>query len=177
MNLTYLHNFIYNLESENNYIIIPQHISQYALYSAQFILFTAILGFFLQYNLMAILMTLLYLTTLLHWYKVTFYSLIKIIDIIIANTCFILVTFRESKRFGKYRKIWFYSLYTSLTAFIINEILLYRDYFNNNNEYIYIRSTITHMIFIHILPCLTCCYCKISDYKLTFCIKIRLIYI
>ena len=50
MNLTYLHNFIYNLESKNNYILIPQHISHYAFYSAQTILFTSILGFYLKYT-------------------------------------------------------------------------------------------------------------------------------
>jgi hypothetical protein len=168
MNLTYLHNFIYNLESKNNYILIPQHISHYAFYSAQTILFTSILGFYLKYTLMASLMILLYLSTLLHWYKVTYSSLIKIVDIIIAKTCFLLVTFRESKRFNKYRKLWFYALYTSLFAFTINEILLYYNKNSPNMQYIYIRSTIIHMIFIHFLPCLTWCYCAISSYKLNF---------
>jgi hypothetical protein len=164
MNLTYIQNFLYNLESKNNYILIPQHISQYALYSAQSILVTALLAFYYKYIIFASFMILLYFSTLLHWYKVTHFSLIKIIDIILANTCFLLVTFRELKRFGKYRKLWFYALYTSLFAFTINEILFYYNLNKSSNmEYIYIRSTIIHMIFIHFIPCVTYCYCVILN--------------
>lgn len=157
-NITQIHDILFNLDAPNNRIIVPQHISRYALISAQSILMSSITGFYYKYYFMATILVFLYVSTLLHWYKVTYYSLIKIVDTLLAITCLVLVTFRESKRFlPPHRKLWYYSLCISLSAFTINELLFYYHTSKNQlTEFFYYQNTFVHMIFLHLLPNFVC---------------------
>ena len=172
-------------------ILVPQHISKNALYSAQAFIILSCVAFMYKYYNLFILLFMLYISSLLHWRKVKYFSLIKVIDIILAFLTISVITFYDITRFCPfYRNIWYYSVFIISTAFTTNEILFYYqilryknkiidkpckkyhyfslEYTNPNTiqrEFAYYRSTYTHMIFIHIVPSIVSSYCAIkSDY-------------
>jgi hypothetical protein len=168
-------------------ILIPQHISRVALCSVQFILFIFYLAYIYEYNRLCVLLSGLYVSSMLHWNKVQYQGIIKTTDIIFVNSVFIHVTVFDCKRFIHPYK-WYITAIISIFAFILNEYLFYHqvlkyknktviytgkywyfsiDYTNPNTierEYAYYRSTITHMVFVHVLPTSVCAYLGISSY-------------
>jgi len=179
------------IQHEDNDIAIPQHISKKAFYSIQFILLDGLLAIKLCYYRLAITLLCLYITSILHWNKVKYVSMVKIIDIILATGTILQVTYIDSYRFTEYYfNLWNYSVNLCICTFFLNEILFYfqvlsqnnkvlKDhmnckyyyfslyYSNPNTEYrelCYKRSAYTHMLFIHIFPTVACAYCAIMSH-------------
>jgi hypothetical protein len=115
---------------ENEFIdkdlLIPRHISYYALYSAQFILMDFIVAIQLEYYRAAFLLIGLYISTLLHWRKVYRISIIKKLDILFAVLSFVNLTFIDKYRFLPfYRSVWDITVVCILSLFLMNEYLFY----------------------------------------------------
>ena len=85
----------------------------------------------------------------------------EVADIAMAFTVMMHISFVDSMHFAPgYRAIWASSVLVSSCAFIVNEIVFYYQLKNDGKrEWVYIRSTYTHMFFLHALPPLTCWYC------------------
>lgn len=142
-------------------MIVPQHISRKAFYSAQFLLVGSAAAFYYCYYVLSFLLFCLYSTTMLHWNKVMRISFIKVADIAMAFTVMMHISFVDSMHFAPgYRAIWASSVLVSSCAFIVNEIVFYYQLkHDGEKEWVYLRSTYTHMFFLHAVPPLTCWYC------------------
>jgi len=174
----------------DNIVLIPQHISRIAFISVQFILFVCYLAYIYEYNRLFVLLFGLYVSSILHWNKVQYEGIVKTIDILLANGVILHVTIFDCYRYSKsHRFLWYNTVFITVSAFIINEYLFYHQVLKNKNknvqftnkywyflldytnpntmnrELAYYRSTITHMIFIHILPTTVCAYSAISAYN------------
>ena len=155
---------------KNNEILIPQHISRKAFYSAQSFVLLSYLAYCLQFYKLGILSLCLYFSTLIHWNKVMRISVIKIIDIILTVTNVISVTFYDDDMFDEQNKIiWRYAMSITTIAFITNEVVFYISISNTlpntiKRELVYYRSVYVHMFFLHFFQPSTCAYCAISTF-------------
>ena len=178
------------LQHEDRDILIPQHISKQALYSAQFILMDAILAFVLKYYGTGFLLSFVYVTTLLHWRKVYRVSVIKTLDILFASMTLLNMTWVDKYRFSKELiPVWDITFASILSLFVLNEVLFYyqvvkykkEDQIQEQSprrkfgffslktskpnteyrEYCYQRNVYMHMICIHIIPTTLCAFCAI----------------
>jgi len=148
-------------------LLIPQNISRMGLYSGQIVLLNSLVAYYYEYYLLSGLLFVLYITTLIHWNKIYSKSLVKTVDITFAVISILSVTFRDSLRFmPKYAALWYLSISTSIVVFIVNECLLYYQLslpMITDKTYIYNISVITHIIFLHFMPNLTCIICIIGS--------------
>jgi hypothetical protein len=144
-------------------LLIPQHISRIGLYSGQIVLLNSIASYYYDYYLLASLLFVLYITTLIHWNKIYKNGMVKTLDIIFALLCMLSVTFRDSLRFTpEYAALWYASISTSIVVFVVNECLLYYQLslpMITDKTYIYNISVVTHIIFLHFMPNITCVIC------------------
>lgn len=107
---------IYLQHTDKN-ICIPQHISRYGIYTGQIFLFTSILSYLYNYNSLSFIGAILYITTLLHWYKLKDNGLIKYIDIVTVTFTVSSVSFYDSTFFCPVdKKICFFSSFLSIVA-------------------------------------------------------------
>jgi hypothetical protein len=162
---------------------VPQHISRYGIYSGHLFLVNAICNYLYNYNWLAFIGLSLYITTMLHWYKIKDNGLIKYIDI---TTCIITissVTFYDSYFFCyKDRLAWLFTTFVSIVAYSINKyICFYQQHFNGSvyfltdepyhylslkytrpntlqRELSYKYSVYIHIIFLHANLGLVCIY-------------------
>jgi len=174
-------------------ILIPQHISRRAFYSAPFILMDAIVGFYLgpHYYRISSLMVCLFFTTLLHWNKVMTWEKghIKKIDIVLASTSILSLHLIEKHHFvSPYREIWNATFWLTCFLFLMNETLFYFQIYRYSldkstrepkkyhyfslavsapqtqyREYCYYRNVYTHMAVVHMLPATMSAYCAIMS--------------
>jgi len=170
------------LQHEDPEILIPQHISRKAFYSATGFLINAIISFIFDYKISAPLLFTLFVTTLLHWNKVKHKGIIKTIDIFFAVITSIYLLLVDSYRFcPEYQVYWFYGHYITVSAFVINECIFYLrttpitiyipfilrtsvfvpcsnvlTFYTKPNTYerelVYYINAYTHMFFCHIQP-------------------------
>jgi hypothetical protein len=178
------------LQHTDTDILVPQHISKKALYSAQCLIILSGIAFIYEYYKLFVLLFLLYISSILHWSKVLYKGLVKTIDIILAFSTIITITFYDINRFCPvYQKVWYYTVTIISTAFITNEVLFYYQVLRYSNKIInrpcknywyfsleytnpntyqrelsYYRNTYTHMVFVHILPPVVSGYCGIKSY-------------
>jgi hypothetical protein len=178
------------LQHADKDILVPQHISKHALYSAQCLIILSFNAYKYEYYKLCVLLSTLYISSIFHWAKVRYKGLVKTIDIILAFSTMITITFYDINRFCPvYQNVWYYTVSIISTAFITNEVLFYYqvlryknkiinkpckyywyfslEYTNPNTyqrELAYYRSTYTHMIFVHILPPVVSGYCGIKSY-------------
>jgi hypothetical protein len=175
------------LQHNDPLVRIPQHISQKAFYTSPFFLMSSYYVYVrMGHVLLALLLFCLFFTTVGHWNKVYYSSMIKIADMFFALSVIIVATFHDSYYLESYyRNTWIYSITTSICAFTINEYVLYiritpnlkskiinRTWFIEyiephtiEREQAYYLSTYVHMFFLHILPNITCVYCVNSFVK------------
>ena len=151
-------------------ILIPQHISRQALYSAQSFALLSYLAYFLRLYKLCFLTLCLYFSTLLHWNKVMKIGIIKIVDIALTVTNVISVTFYDNGMFDDTnRLIWRRAMLVTTIAFVTNEIIFHISLQKTlpntrERELAYYRSTYTHMLFLHLFQPATCAYCAISTF-------------
>ena len=146
-------------------ILIPTYISKYGCYSSACIFIASIFVSVYKYYVTAGL------------------ALGQSIDIIIASVMIIYITAVDSVTFyPEYRILWYCTVAIIASVFIVNELLLYYQvktriydessavkfsYFSLNytypgteqRKYAYYRSTITHILLIHLLPVIVFIYC------------------
>ena len=140
-------------------LLIPRHISRKGLYSANFVIANSIVSYYYDYRALSTLLFVLYITTLLHWNRLYRKSWIKTFDIIFAVSSILSVTLRDSRHFTpENADIWNKSISISIMAFVLNEYLLYY-YLDQSKESTHHQSVNTHILFLHILPNVTCMYC------------------
>jgi len=144
-------------------LIIPQHISFYGLLSGQFILFALLIGFLCKHYYLCLFGLGLYITTMLHWSKIQ-YDTIMYLDVLIAIFTLLIITFYYAIYFFKlqYRNVWFIVLSIATILFSLNEYF-YLNYIENNlnmNYFIQVNVFI-HIMFLHILLPLTYIYCSV----------------
>ena len=115
-------------------ICVPQHISRYGMYSAHLFLLNAICNYIYNYNSIAFIGVLLYITTMLHWYKIQNTGIIKYIDVTTSIVSLSSITFYESTFFcPSHRLIWFGSAFVSVVAYLINKYIEhYQQHFNGS---------------------------------------------
>jgi hypothetical protein len=151
-------------------ILIPQHISRQAFYSAQSFVLLSYLAYCLRFYKLSILSLCLYLSTLLHWNKVMRISVIKIVDIALTVTNVISVTFYDNGMFDDtHRLIWRRAMLVTTVAFVTNEIAFHISFSKTlpntrERELVYYRSTYIHMLFLHLFQPATCAYCAIYSF-------------
>lgn len=178
------------LQHTDKEVLIPQHISKHAVYSAQCLIILSFIAYKYEYYKLWVLLTTLYISSIFHWSKVRYKGLVKTIDIILAFSTMITITFYDINRFCPVcQNVWYFTAFIISIAFITNEILFYYQVLRYNNtiinkpcikyryfsleytnpntiqrELAYYRSTYTHIIFIHILSCIVSGYCGIKSY-------------
>ena len=176
-------------QHEHPEILIPQHISQIALYSAPLFLICSAVHLTLRYYELSALLFGLHITSVLHWSRVQRFGVIKTVDIICAVSTIGHITLQDRLRLTPlYSMIWIGTATVSITAFSINEIILYyqvtrecpRDtedimtakhyecfslkYTRPNTilrEMAYYRSTYAHIIFLHALLTIASTFCSV----------------
>lgn len=171
----------------HNEILIPQHISNYCLFSAQFILLNSLVSFNYNLKLLAALQLCLYISTLFFWKQVSHNGIEKKIDIFFVITTCSYGTYISFSLPKFYNLFWLCSVSLSMIIFITNETLFYyqvRIFYNkqikninskivkynffslkytnpntHEREMAYYRNTIVHGTCFHIFIPLSAIYC------------------
>ena len=112
-------------KDKEKYVVIPQHISKYGVYTGHCLLAVSFQAFYQKYTGLGVLLFLLYTTTILHWRKVYNKSIAKTADIITVATVVAKISFHDSIRWKNYRQLWFYCLIISGFAHLANHKLFY----------------------------------------------------
>jgi hypothetical protein len=171
----------------NNEITIPQHISIWGVISAYTFIITSIVSYSKDLKFLSIHFLMLYLTTISHWIYPKKKGFIRNLDIFTVVTLKIHGTYESLFLDNHYKYLWFSTFLLSASMFFFNEFLYYHQItkynkLNNNKiitihffsliptrpntkerEYAYKRSTLTHIIFIHIIPQLSALYCILNN--------------
>lgn len=166
-------------------ILIPKHISKYGCYSSVCMAVAGAIAIAYRFYVAGALVLAQAMLSYLNWYEVKRFSVIKVMDAMLAVLILTRITFVDSTRFpAKQQRIWITALVIILCTFVINEALLYYQvkarvfdsdpdahrapiYFSltytrtgtHEREYAYYRSTITHIAFIHLMPIIVLVYC------------------
>ena len=144
-------------------LVIPQHISFYGLISGQFILLALLIGFLCKHYYLCLFGLGLYITTMLHWSKIQ-YDTIMYLDVLITIFTLLIITFYYAIYFFKaqYRNIWFIVLAIVTIVFSLNEYF-YLNYIENNpNMGHFMQANVfIHIMFLHIMLPLTYIYCSV----------------
>jgi len=148
-------------------LLIPQDISRNGLYSALFVIANSVVAYTHEYYLLSVLLFMLYITTIIHWNKLYKKSIVKTVDIILAVSSIISVTFRDSRRFTpKYTTLWYTTITISAVVFVLNECLLYYRLSipeMREKKYVYETSVLIHILFLHIILNATCMLCIVGS--------------
>jgi len=158
-------------KDKEKYVVIPQHISKYGVYTGHCLLAVSFQAFYQKYTGLGVLLFLLYTTTILHWRKVYNKSIIKTLDVITVAAVVTKISFHDSIRWKNYRKLWFYCLIISGFAHLANHKLFYTTIVKNQEknykdksvklEKIYYINVFVHTFFLHIFIPFTASYCAL----------------
>ena len=176
-------------------LLVPQYITKWGVLTS-FVLFGfSLLTYKYKYYLLSILSLCVFISSVLHWHKMTLFGSTKIVDFILAASAFLLVTFYYNDILkGKYRRIWFVTAAVTVAIFLFNWVITYFQILNKNTtrteqkcqtEYKYFSLdytkpdtlprtlcyyyvTFVHLIFVHIVPSAVLAYCFIMSHSSTF---------
>jgi hypothetical protein len=155
-------------------ILVPQHISQYGVYTSHIFIITACHAFYENDATLGSMLLFLYITSITNWAIVYRKSIIKQIDMTIAICSIIKISLYNSNGFHEYKNMWLHALYTSISVVMINKYIFYNKIYNTNSklycipntlcrENAYYNNVIIHILCLHIfLPIITL-YCSISS--------------
>lgn len=112
---------IIELPDEN--IIFPFEISFWGCISGQFFLLNSIVLFIWNYIILAIMMAVLYVTTMFHWYKLLKKGMIRTLDMIMAVSVILRITFFDSNFMMEpaFMSLWYAYVAFSCLVFVANE--------------------------------------------------------
>jgi len=146
--------------------LIPVSISVLALsYSIPWIFIASVISTWYGQYILGVMQMVVFYTSRMHWSYITHDGLVRHIDIACATTTLCYATFVAHIYYPRLAHVWYRTLGISVFAFILNELTLYGILaYYPIGHYIYYQSVIVHMIFLHILPSVSCIYC-ISMYE------------
>lgn len=168
-------------ETSENFVFIPTSISIYGVISGQTFLFGLLICYYFKHYYLLIIIFCLYFTTVLFWRKLHYFSFLKMMDVLLAITTVLLITFYYSPTYFKpyYRYVWNYFMVFLTIVFLISEYifyskcmlkdnnessfnfypLIYTNEYSKERELEYYRSVLTHCVFLHIMPIFVYFYC------------------
>ena len=176
-------------------LLVPQYITKWGILTSFVLLGFSFLTYKYKYYLLSILSLCVFISSVLHWHKMTLFGSTKIVDFILAASAFLIVTFYYNDILkGKYKKIWFITAAVTVAIFLFNWVITYFQILNNTNvkteqkcqkeykyfsfdytlpdtlqrELCYYYVTFVHLIFVHIVPSVVLAYCFIMSHSSTF---------
>ena len=184
-----MNNFINDNDNDNGIIFIPPHLSKLCLITIHFMLLSAIVYYFLGYEMMALLLLILYVIGFIYWQKPYYNTIFKQIDFFVIMVMFCFASQYVANFKDKYKKICVIAFLFLLVIGIINETL-YRfkivglfgndkiEPFSNDFSYFTLDytypntierekccqfSVLVHCLFLHIMPNIVGLYCLIGN--------------
>ena len=170
-------------------LLVPQHITKWGVLTSFVLLGFSFLTYKYKYYLLSILSLCVFISSVLHWHKMTLFGSTKIVDFILAASAFLLVTFYYNDILkGKYKRIWYITAAITVAIFLFNWVITYFQILNNTNagteqleykyfsfdytqpntlqrELCYYYVTFVHLIFVHIVPSVVLAYCFIMSHS------------
>jgi hypothetical protein len=176
------------LQHNDPIICLPQHISRYGFYSAHLFLLNAICNYLYNYNWLAFIGLSLYITSLLHWYKIQYNGLFKTLDVATCIVTINSITFYDSTFFcPQNRLLWYLSAFLCIVTYLLNRYIEFYQvqckgsrYFLADEPYHYFLLKYTwpntlqrelaykynvfvHILFLHVNLSCACIYGVVSS--------------
>ena len=176
------------LNNDKAQLLVPQHVTIWGVLTSFLILASGFVVFKYKYYLLTGVSVCLFLTSIIHWHKMTAFGLIKILDVFFAALTLGLITFYYIDEFKpEYKKIWYYTVAIMVAIFVFNWVITYFQIMNQNpyikcqqqynyfsleytkpntrpREMCYYYVTFIHLIFVHIIPTIVLMYCVIKSH-------------
>jgi hypothetical protein len=170
-------------------LLVPQYITKWGILTSFVLLGFSFLTYKYKYYLLSILSLCVFISSVLHWHKMTLFGSTKIVDFILAASAILIVTFYYNDILkGKYRRIWFITAAITVSIFLFNWVITYFQILNKNTtgteqkeykyfsldytqpntlqrELCYYYVTFVHLIFVHIVPSVVLAYCFIMSHS------------
>jgi hypothetical protein len=169
-------------------LLVPQYITKWGVLTSFVLLGFSLLTYKYKYYLLSILSLCVFISSVLHWHKMTLFGSTKIVDFILAASAFLLVTFHYNDILkGKYKRIWFITAAVTVAIFLFNWVITYFQILNKDTtreqseykyfsldytkpdtlqrELCYYYVTFVHLIFVHIVPSAVLVYCFIMSHS------------
>lgn len=169
-------------------LLVPQHITKWGVLTSFVLLGFSFLTYKYKYYLLSILSLCVFISSVLHWHKMTLFGSTKIVDFILAASAFLLVTFYYNDILkGKYKRIWYITAAITVAIFLFNWVITYFQILNKDTkkcqpeykyfsldytqpntlqrELCYYYVTFVHLIFVHIVPSAVLAYCFIMSHS------------
>ncbi len=108
-------------------ILVPQHISRLAFYSAPLILFNSAIAHKYKYYALSACLTTLTITTILHWNKIKPDGIIRKIDTILASSTIAYGTYISLSFSPVYRTVCITANVLAVNTFCVNNWLFYHQ--------------------------------------------------
>ena len=170
-------------------LLVPQYITKWGVLTSFVLLGFSFLTYKYKYYLLSILSLCVFISSVLHWHKMTLFWSTKIVDFILAASAFLLVTLYYNDILkGKYKRIWYITAAVMVAIFLFNWVITYFQILNKTNarteqneykyfsldytmpdtlqrELCYYYVTFVHLIFVHIVPSVVLAYCFIMSHS------------
>lgn len=118
----------------NKNVFIPQKISRYGIISAHMFLLASYFSHIKGLNTNRNLLILLYLTSIIYWYKLDDNSIRKYLDILVVNIVLFYFTFYESKNLSsENKKSWYFFCFIMIIIYILNNLMYYKQIVQKSN--------------------------------------------
>lgn len=170
----------------NDNILIPQYVTQWGVLTSFIVLAFSFIAYKLKYNLLCFATLCLFITSVIHWHKMTLFGPIKILDVLCATISLGLITFYYINFLKiEYRKIWYCTVSVMILIYLINWVITYfqimkSESFNNDykcqteynyfsldytkpyteaREQSYYYVTWVHLLCVHLMPGIVLSYC------------------
>ena len=176
------------LYNDKTQLLVPQNVTKWGILTSFLILAASFVAYKYKYYLLTGVSLCLFLTSIIHWHKMTAFGLIKILDVLFGALALGLVTFYYIDEFKpEYKKIWYYTVAIMVAIFVFNWVITYFQIMNQNpyikcqqqynyfsleytkpntrpREMCYYYVTFIHLIFVHIIPTIVLMYCVIKSH-------------
>ena len=176
------------LYNDKTQLLVPQNVTKWGILTSFLILAASFIAYKYKYYLLTGVSLCLFLTSIIHWHKMTAFGLIKILDVLFGALALGLVTFYYIDEFKpEYKKIWYYTVAIMVAIFVFNWVITYFQIMNQNpyikcqqqynyfsleytkpntrpREMCYYYVTFIHLIFVHIIPTIVLMYCVIKSH-------------
>jgi len=171
----------------DNNLYIPKNISRYGMITAHIYLLTSFVCTIKNFNTFKYLSLLLYISTILHWYKLKDNSFRKYFDMIIVTITLSYFTFIETKKLShKYKILCYITSLTIILIYFINIFIYKKQIVNESNDYMELEdykyfslkytkpntkvrekackiNVFVHLLFLHLIPGIICILCIIKS--------------
>lgn len=174
--------------NDKTQLLVPQNVTKWGILTSFLILAASFVAYKYKYYLLTGVSLCLFLTSIIHWHKMTAFGVIKILDVLFGALSLGLVTFYYIDEFKpEYKKIWYYTVAIMVSVFVFNWVITYFQIMRQNpfikcqqqynyfsleytkpnsrpREMCYYYVTFIHLIFVHIIPTTVLMYCVIKSH-------------